>query len=610
MLTGALEKTLKNLTRIEKLMLAVLLVLIAAACAALIALRPVAPKSGSSEASLGLVRQIRNSVSESGLQTARSLGSLAYTREEHTLARRALRLADEEVDLAFAIALRDAADDSHAAPNEEIRQLRELLKQAQARLAGDQQAVERLQEGLKAKAKPELQQQLEAAQLQLTLDREEVADASQKLIWSGGDAVAILKRMLDQHEASHSAPFNLPSEEPFVESWTVFSHVRAWQTLQPKQQRIEAAAREADNTAAALTRTRQELQQRVDRERSKVVSPATAGADAPAPVETVHQLQTNVADLVDYGKRVEYLQELGDVYREWLAQVAWRRANILSGLLIGVLMILLICLASFLATRVVTRLGIKITQEQKRLRTLHLVARMALRAVAILAILFVIFGAPGQTTTILGLAGAGLTVALKDFIVAFFGWFVLMGKNGIRVGDWVEINGIGGEVVEIGILRTVLLETGQWSDAGHPTGRKAAFVNSFAVEGHYFNFSTSGQWLWDQLEVLVPLGTDPYQVIKSIQQIVTQATEASTQEAEQEWQTVAGNRHGLRSFSATPALSLKTTAMGISIVIRYITRAHQRYELRGRLNAAIVDLLHKGQRLPEGPETPAATTTS
>ena len=179
--------------------------------------------------------------------------------------------------LAFAIALRDAADDSHAAPNEEIRQLRELLKQAQARLAGDQQAVERLQEGLKAKAKPELQQQLEAAQLQLTLDREEVADASQKLIWSGGDAVAILERMLDQHEASHSAPFNLPSEEPFVESWTVFSHVRAWQTLQPKQQRIEAAAREADNTAAALTRTRQELQQRVDRERSKVVSPATAG---------------------------------------------------------------------------------------------------------------------------------------------------------------------------------------------------------------------------------------------------------------------------------------------------------------------------------------------
>ena len=78
-----------------------------------------------------------------------------------------------------------------------------------------------------------------------------------------------------------------------------------------------------------------------------------------------------------------------------------------------------------------------------------------------------------------------------------------MGRNGIRVGDWVEINGVGGEVVEISLLRTTLLETGNWTDSGHPTGRKVTFVNSFAIEGHYFNFSTSGQWLWDELTVSV-----------------------------------------------------------------------------------------------------------
>ena len=53
--------------------------------------------------------------------------------------------------------------------------------------------------------------------------------------------------------------------------------------------------------------------------------------------------------------------------------------------------------------------------------------------------------------------------------------------------------GVGGEVVEISLLRTTLLETGNWTDSGHPTGRKVTFVNSFAIEGHYFNFSTSGQ---------------------------------------------------------------------------------------------------------------------
>ncbi len=84
-----------------------------------------------------------------------------------------------------------------------------------------------------------------------------------------------------------------------------------------------------------------------------------------------------------------------------------------------------------------------------------------------------------------------------------------MGKNGIRLGDWVEINGVTGEVVELGMFHTVLLETGNWTDSGHPTGRRVTFTNSFAVEGHYFNFSTSGQWLWDELQIVLPAGPIP-----------------------------------------------------------------------------------------------------
>ena len=97
-------------------------------------------------------------------------------------------------------------------------------------------------------------------------------------------------------------------------------------------------------------------------------------------------------------------------------------------------------------------------------------------------------------------------MVFQDFILAFFGWFVLMGKNGIRVGDWVEINGVGGEVVEIGLFRTALLETGNWTDKGHPTGRRVTFINNFAVTGQYFNFSTAGQWMWDEISVNVPAG--------------------------------------------------------------------------------------------------------
>ena len=139
--------------------------------------------------------------------------------------------------------------------------------------------------------------------------------------------------------------------------------------------------------------------------------------------------------------------------------------------------------------------------DRRQVETLRTATRVTLQIVGVLLVLLVIFGPPTQLGTFLGLAGAGLTVALKDFIVAFFGWFVLMGKNGIRLGDWVEINGVTGEVVELGMFHTVLLETGNWTDSGHPTGRRVTFTNSFAVEGHYFNFSTSGQWLWDELQI-------------------------------------------------------------------------------------------------------------
>jgi small-conductance mechanosensitive channel len=211
----------------------------------------------------------------------------------------------------------------------------------------------------------------------------------------------------------------------------------------------------------------------------------------------------------------------------------------------------------------------------------------------VLLILLVIFGPPGQLGTFLGLAGAGLTVALKDFIVGFFGWFVLMGKNGIRLGDWVEINGVTGEVVELGMFHTVLLETGNWTDSSHPTGRRVTFTNSFAIEGHYFNFSTSGQWLWDELQIVLPSGHNPYPIVDALQKKVLEATSEGARQAEQEWQSAAKSRD-LSSLSVAPAINVKPVIGGTEISVRYITQANERSHLRAKLNQAAVDLLGQG----------------
>jgi small-conductance mechanosensitive channel len=284
-------------------------------------------------------------------------------------------------------------------------------------------------------------------------------------------------------------------------------------------------------------------------------------------------------------------QELNEIYTNWLALVETRERAALHNLLECLLWILVVALLVYLAHRLIEHLFTGMTAENKRIDTLRAVVKFAAQAVGAIAIVFIVFGMPTQTTTVLGLAGAGLTVAMKDFIVAFFGWFVLMGRNGVRVGDWVEINGVAGEVIEIGLLKTILLETGNWTDAGHPTGRRVSFVNSFAIEGHYFNFTTSGQFMWDELKLTIPGDQDPYGVVDGLQQLATKETEENARKAEEEW-SQSTTKYKVQSFSATPAINVRPSGSGVEVSVRYITRAYDRHETRKRLYAAVVELMH------------------
>ncbi len=311
-------------------------------------------------------------------------------------------------------------------------------------------------------------------------------------------------------------------------------------------------------------------------------------------IATLRQFAERHKNLSDLEKRMQDHQDLADVYANWIGVVRARQRASIHGMIRSGLLILLIVLCVYLAGLAVDRFFEDVTPDVRRRRTLQVIVRFAAQAIGLLLTVLVLVGIPNDLATVLGLAGAGLTVALKDFIVAFVGWFALMGRNGIRVGDWVEIEGVVGEVAQITLLRTVLLETGNWTEAGHLTGRKVGFVNSFAIEGHYFNFSTSGQWLWDELEVLVPPNQDPYPLLESVQKLVEAATESNARKAEEEWKR-ATNRELMGSVSAVPAINLRPTPSGVEVHVRYITRAQERSATRAKLYQEVVELLHQRQ---------------
>jgi small-conductance mechanosensitive channel len=307
-----------------------------------------------------------------------------------------------------------------------------------------------------------------------------------------------------------------------------------------------------------------------------------------------------------YDDRIQTEERLADVYDKWSAQVLLQHRIVLhlmlqSGALIAFILICVLLADSYLqrlTLGAVADAGAGAASDRRRLLTLRSILQLGVQLVGAGFILLVVFGVPRQISTIVGLATAGLTVVMQDFIIAFFGWFVLMGKNGIRVGDWVEINGVGGEVTEVGLFRTTMLETGNWTDKGHPTGRRVTFINSFAIRGQFFNFSTAGQWMWDEIAVTVPSTMDSTVLAQSIHDAVLEETKKDVGVAEQEWQRGTRN-DGLSQFTAEPTVNLRPSGAGVDVLVRYVTRASDRYEMRNRLFQRVLDVLRKPEPAAE-----------
>jgi small-conductance mechanosensitive channel len=285
---------------------------------------------------------------------------------------------------------------------------------------------------------------------------------------------------------------------------------------------------------------------------------------------------------------------LADGYKNWESLIETQQRGVAHLLLRSLSVVLAILLGGVLL-EIVVRRSLRDEKDRRRRTQQRFLATLGIRVAIAIIVLLVIFGPPNQTPTIIGLATAGLTVVLRDFIVAFFGWFVLIGKHGVRVGDWVEIKGIGGEVIEVGVFKTVLLEMGNWTDTGHPTGRRVSFMNGYAIEGVYFNFSTAGQWLWDEVQVGVPAGAEPYSTAQRIREVVEKETEADAQVAEQDWERIT-RQYGTRAFSARPAVDIRPSAGGVELHVRYITRGPQRYEVKSRLFREIVNVLREREQ--------------
>jgi small-conductance mechanosensitive channel len=558
-------------------------------------------------------------------QTAQTLAGLAVSAEEKEFAREAERLADHEVDQAFAQSLRQASNEPRQLKGEALAlqqrmtELQQTVKEDQARVAA-----------LAAKAGPTVApaagtavdaggsgDDLDIAKAQLSLDQNELADSMVDLQRVSGDQRGKIQQELTAREASmkkYDAQLNVGDDGQTAvvnagKYKTLSGQISAWFTQRSRMQLIDQAEQLARADVAALTGDYARIGAEAKAAEANLSGSNGAGSNGTGLSSSgrVKALQTvaaqrNILGIVD--DRLGAQQQLAALYVRWGDQVERQHKIVLHLMLQSFTSIAIIVLLTILAGWGLQLTLDRMSRDRRQKQTLRTILNLGTQLIGLVLVLLVVFGTPEQMPTILGLATAGLTVVFQDFILAFCGWFVLMGRNGIRVGDWVEIDGVGGEVVEVGLFRTWLLETGNWTANGHPTGRKISFLNGFAIKQKYFNFSTAGQWMWDEIKVSIPPGAQSSVLIEKIREAAVTATEADAKMAEAEWKRVSSDEN-LAHFSATPSVDMRPAGAGVDIVVRYVTRAGVRLETRNRLFGKVVELM-QGSNAAEQPSESVA----
>jgi small-conductance mechanosensitive channel len=536
-------------------------------------------------------------------QIAQALTPLAVSREEVEYAHEAERLADHEVNQAFATSLRQAGA-QHLVPTGEAVELSKTVAQLQQTTKEDQARVRSLtpQPGGSASAGDD---DLKIAQAQLDLDVDELNDAEHDLARASGDVRTRIQQELAAHEAAMSkmnAQSGSDSQMAVLSTRqyaTLAGRIEAWINQRSRYQLIQQATEQAQADAAGLTKQHNALEALANAGSAA----ASAGSSRPsaATLASLQQRREERQLLTIYDDRIQTQQQLAGVYSKWADQVLLQHRIVMHLGLRSLALVAFILICVILCESLGTQLLERHAFDRRRMQTLRTILRLSVQLVGVVCVLLVTFGVPAQISTILGLATAGLTVALQSFILAFFGWFILMGKNGIRVGDWVEINGVAGEVAEINLFRTTILETKNWADKGHPTGRRATFINNFAVTGQFFNFSTVGQWMWDEISVNVPASSETFAKVARIQEAVLEETQQDAELAEQEWKRVP-RKLGLSHATAASSVNMRPAASGVDILIRYVTRASERLEVRNRLYERVIEVLRKPEAVISTPQ--------
>ncbi|SEA28306.1 Mechanosensitive ion channel [Flavobacterium gillisiae] len=198
----------------------------------------------------------------------------------------------------------------------------------------------------------------------------------------------------------------------------------------------------------------------------------------------------------------------------------------------------------------------------------------------------------GNLTVALGVAGAGIAFALQEVIASFAGWLAIMFGGFYNTGDRVQLGGIKGDVMDIGVLRTTIMETGQWVDGDLYNGRIVLIANSYVFKEPVFNYSGDFPFLWDEIKIPIQYGSDYEKAKEIILKAGVDVAGDLTVRSKQKW-TSLQNKYRLEDAQTEPMISLIANDNWAEYTLRYVVGYKRRRFTKSELFTKILTEIEK-----------------
>tara|TARA_R110000868_G_scaffold159516_9_gene388413 strand:+ start:2285 stop:3169 length:885 start_codon:yes stop_codon:yes gene_type:complete len=190
-------------------------------------------------------------------------------------------------------------------------------------------------------------------------------------------------------------------------------------------------------------------------------------------------------------------------------------------------------------------------------------------------------------TMAFGVAGAGIAFALQEVIASIAGWAAISFGDFFKIGDRVQLGGIKGDVIDIGVLRTTMMEIGGWVNGDLYNGRIVRVSNSFVFKDPVFNYSSEFPFLWDEINIPIRHGSDIEKTKALIQTIANQTVLEMEDASLEKWRTLV-NKFMVEDARIRNMVTMTADENWMVFTLRYVVNFKQRRITKDKLFTGIL----------------------